>query len=233
MRSSHAVGQWEGLRQNQFVELPLPTEDGTVVPSVVFIHAIDVPVDDDLPTTTARLLVSRYSYLHQFPAFKNLNGVDCRELLLHYRQFDLMGQPEDAELIDVDSGSMIRDGVTAEQVAVLVAHQACNPRQSVPDEPLTNETGQRFCRFAVQSGDDIRSASIGPLSDRLISDASTKPKFSNLLSPVVFDLTPDDLGMSEGFAQAGYTIHAGFGLDPRYHQSWMVGPRLPPSEETH
>lgn len=62
-----------------------------------------------------------------------------------------------------------------------------------------------------------------PLADHLVPNACNPPSFSNLPSPTVLDFSLDDLGMSEGLTQAGYTIQAGLGLDVEYHQSWMVG----------
>jgi hypothetical protein len=120
------VDQWKGLRQGHFVDLQLPTDQACVL----FIHAIHVPVDHESSETSVQLLVSRYSYLQQSPAFVNVEDVNRDELLMHYRQFDRMGQPEDAELIMMDPEHLAHADMAPDQAAVSVAHQAYNLRKS-------------------------------------------------------------------------------------------------------
>jgi hypothetical protein len=41
--------------------------------------------------------------------------------------------------------------------------------------------------------------------------------------PLVFDLTPNVLGPSEGFSQAGFAVQAAMGFDQEHHVTWKVG----------
>jgi hypothetical protein len=81
-----------------------------------------------------------------------------------------------------------------------------------------------FCRYGIRSGTDPNDAFLAPLGRHVSEICSTRelPFFSGLQSPVVFDLSPDDPGISEAFALAGYQIGATIDFDPHGHLLWKV-----------
>ena len=48
------------------------------------------------------------------------------------------------------------------------------------------------------------------------------PSFSPLPVASVFDLSPEDISLSVGFARAGYRIRAALGFNENCHQLWKV-----------
>lgn len=49
------------------------------------------------------------------------------------------------------------------------------------------------------------------------------PSFSPLPVASVFDLSPEDISLSVGFARVGYQIQATLGFNENCHQLWKVG----------
>jgi len=105
-------------------------------------------------------------------------------------------------------------------------------RSSCVDNLTDLNDSELFCRFATCIGNapdtsnvlDINSCSFSPLASHLLSrqDRWAKCGFDFPPKPLVFDLTPNVIGPSEGFVQGGCSIHAGLGFDPDRHISWKV-----------
>src|SRR6266498_2161219 len=81
-----------------------------------------------------------------------------------------------------------------------------------------------FCRFGICTATSGNAACITPIASSILirQDRWRGRKFMNPPGPIVFDLTPNVLGPSEGFSQAGYAIHAGIGFCQEHHLTWKV-----------
>jgi hypothetical protein len=81
-----------------------------------------------------------------------------------------------------------------------------------------------FCRFAICNATCREAACITPIAPSVLprQDRWGGRTFINPHKLLVFDLTPNVLGPSEGFSQTGYTIHAAIGFDPKHNLTWKV-----------
>lgn len=67
-----------------------------------------------------------------------------------------------------------------------------------------------FCRLAIRCGQTDDYASITPVASHLLpySQRWKKPRYAFNPTPAVFDFSPGDVGLSEGFSQSGWAIHS-------------------------
>jgi hypothetical protein len=92
------------------------------------------------------------------------------------------------------------------------------------DRIVDLETCGLFSRFAINSSASNPEAYITPIASvRLQHKDRWKQKtFTYPPRPLVFDLTTNVLGPSEGFSKEGCVIHSGIGFDES-HVTWKVG----------
>jgi hypothetical protein len=87
------------LRVGTYVEISLSDLHPTLPPilSVLFVHELRVPRPSSQFHIAPTLVATRFSYLHESPAFAPATDLSPCELLLHFRDYDRMGQLDDAE----------------------------------------------------------------------------------------------------------------------------------------
>jgi hypothetical protein len=92
---------------NEYAQIQLRPKVATeeAVECVVFVHRIYKQQNEN-EETQCYLSVSRYSFLestHPFSlARKSAGSIDRKELLLHFTDFDTMGERQDAEIIPIN-----------------------------------------------------------------------------------------------------------------------------------
>ncbi|TPR10156.1 hypothetical protein CAN33_0055060 [Aspergillus niger] len=173
---------------------------------VLYIHDIHERTPES--NTGVQLVVTKYSFLADHPTLGAGGvGADDRELLLHWRDVRQIGQREDAEVIDADDVLMAE--TEDRDLAVCRA-------PSPPDIPAVG----CFARFGIRSGGPPGSLFVTSLqADPAASYGLFQlPRLSPLPAGNVIDLTPNEVSLAAGFAQAGYRIRAAVGSDERCHQ---------------
>jgi hypothetical protein len=91
---------------NDYVQVRLrpTTEMAEAVEFVAFVHRI-LCTEDENQETSFLLLASRYSFLGSFNPFCSaqqlIGPISRKELLLHFTDFNTMGERQDAEIIPV------------------------------------------------------------------------------------------------------------------------------------
>ncbi|KIW70371.1 hypothetical protein PV04_02645 [Phialophora macrospora] len=196
-------------RQYAWVQL-----NGELGEQVIYIH--DIFQQEDHSDVNHYLLATFYSPLGKTFPFRKVptasNGEQHgNELILHSSHFNRMKTPEDAELIllaDISAARCLDAGRTT------VSHVF----QHVPDDHR-----ELFCRFAICDFAAEDTASLTPLAAHLLETREapwSRPEFRSPATPLTFDLSPEILGMSEGFSQAGFIIQAAFGIDESRPSTW-------------
>lgn len=203
---------------------------------VLHVRGIFPPASES-PEDEGSLLATQYSFLRRTPVFRlehvmeRISNIDDKELLLHFQDFDSMGERNDATVIPVKD---IID-VNLVEIDQLGPFERLQYTVDIPDGEYSSVDGQRltytdlsqlglFCRFGVRCGGSEDSACLTPVASHLLprSRQWTKPSYRYLPQPMVMDFSPGVVGLSEGFQQAGYAIHAGVGFDPESHFTWKV-----------
>ncbi|KAL4961378.1 uncharacterized protein BDV14DRAFT_203829 [Aspergillus stella-maris] len=200
--------QYDGFHRGTYVQAIIAHVTGiSTHTQVLFIHNIIKPLErSHLP---AFLVVTRYSFLVDHPVLKGMDTGFNRELLLHFRNANHMAEEGDAEIIAARDVTLVEadDG----PVAVKLINQESGP---VPGF---------FARFAVWDSSPkecLFTTSLGPYLFEV--DRRTTPYFTALPVASVFDLSPEDTGLSIGFARAGYRIRAAIGVDEGRRPWWKV-----------
>ncbi|KAK2751820.1 hypothetical protein FQN55_009263 [Onygenales sp. PD_40] len=188
---------------------------------VIFVH--DIIHDGKLNVAGAySLLVSKYSFLRSNLLFQSngsesdlTNSISRKELLLHFDNFATMGEEQDAEIIrltDIVDAQQLDPALTdgSDTLKYLV-----KPRQDC----------DYFCRFAIQSsGYNSNTACLTPVGSNLLRHRLRwkPPQYEYPCKPVVFDLSPNVLGTSEGFSQTPCEIFAALGFDTSNDVTWKT-----------
>ncbi|KAI9796210.1 MAG: hypothetical protein M1833_006461 [Piccolia ochrophora] len=128
-----------------------------------------------------------------------------------------MGKLDDAEVIRLD------DIAYAERLTPGL-EESSDGVDHVVRPPTDLANCGLFCRFAIFSAVDPKAFCITPITSSLLQhrDRWNLRNFSCSPSPLVFDLTPNVLGPSEGFSQAGCSIDAAFGFEQELHATWKI-----------
>lgn len=102
--------EYREFKKGTYAEVSISTVPDT--PRYVFyVHDILINKDDERAT---QLLVTRYSYLAAHPAFTACNTpISDKELLLHFVDFDLMGEYFDAETVNLEDILLYQQGPQA------------------------------------------------------------------------------------------------------------------------
>ena len=155
------------------------------------------------------------------------------ELVLHFQDADRMAEESDAQIINVDD--II--AVDTPEAPWTVAHVSQAPGRTIPryfSHHIWSDANLSFCssdaiaglfaRYGVREGSQMESLFVAPLRTRLLGMGSQRPlpSYSPLPVASVFDLSPEDIGLSVGFARAGYRIRAALGFNENCHQLWKV-----------
>ena len=203
---------------------------------VVYIH--EIFYNDDRGAQNYDLLVTKYSVLKSTYPFQaevsaDNTGIDEKELLLHFGDFERMGTRDDAEILHVQDICSARDFVLGTEMSsdgvdyVLrppLGESNCSKDRLGPALTFADLHGcEPFCRFGIRSTENRNDVCITPISNGLLrSHDRWRRRTFNGCNPLVFDCTPQVLGPSEGFSQAGYGIQAALGFDQEYHMTWKV-----------
>ncbi|KAB8227538.1 uncharacterized protein BDW43DRAFT_316712 [Aspergillus alliaceus] len=191
------------------VQLQVPGGDGTMATRhVLYIHDILSPAESE---SGLRLVATKYSFLVDQLAWEaGSPAAGSQELLLHFQDADRMGHQDDAIIVKVGDVAAVDEG----PAATLVSHVT-----EVPDVV----TGF-FARYGIHEGSYRESFFVTPLVPHLSGPKGSPPfpRFTPFPVASVFDLSPDDLRLSTGFAQAGYRVSAAVGFDERCHQPWKA-----------
>ncbi|KIW19323.1 hypothetical protein PV08_03617 [Exophiala spinifera] len=176
---------------------------------VIQIHHICQHEADD--GSSFCLKSTKYSFLEDIGAFKTMADgqlINSKELVLHFDDYDQMGTPIDAEMIDVED---------------IISVDKCEGIEVklIGPSSIDEDNSVFFCRFAIRSSQGQDGAYLAPLAPRLIGWKGRK--FADKSSPpLVFDLSPNVLGASEGFSQANFSIRAAFGFDKARDVTWKL-----------
>ncbi|KAF7588863.1 hypothetical protein BBP40_005081 [Aspergillus hancockii] len=192
-----------------------PSAPGKTSRYIIRIHNI-YPASNADAGKEGTLLVTQYSFLRKSPIFHWDKVVEHhpefseKELLLHFRDFDSMGNRQDAILLPVHKL------VEAELVELDLQYTVEAPED-------VSQSGL-FCRFAVRSGKPGSAACIMPVASHLLPHSKRwpTPRYSYISPPKVLDLSPSIVGVIEGFRQSGCEIHAGIGFDPASDLTWKA-----------
>ncbi|RWQ95398.1 hypothetical protein C8Q69DRAFT_383279, partial [Paecilomyces variotii] len=205
----------QGLSKGQYarVQLREPGGDGTTTGRyVLYVHDVLPPTLSHGPG--ARLVVTKYSFLADRLAWEAGHpDTQAQELLLHFRDADRIGYPDDAEIINADTVVAV-DSMDTEPVGPTVSYVA-----QVPDP-----ANGLFVRYGIREGSQREWLFLAPLVSSLTGPrgSAAYPRFSPLPVASVFDLSPDDLRLSVGFQKAGYCVQAAVGFAEDRHQAWKT-----------
>jgi hypothetical protein len=207
---------------------------------VLLIHAINA-ASADMDNTSYHFLVTKYSYFHQTSLIQAQSSpgslpVGEKELVLHFNEYNKMGTPADAEVFQLSDVGHVKnltsvDGIFKDYVDHVGVHppgKNWSPLvpSLIPESDFSVGLDDRglFCRFAINTGVGDLDFCITPVASSLLSREHRTPprRFTYPLKPQLFDLTPDVLGPSEGFIQAGCVSPVGFGFEPEHHATWRV-----------
>ncbi|OCT50090.1 hypothetical protein CLCR_06541 [Cladophialophora carrionii] len=199
------------FERRQYAWVQLNGESGE---QVIYIH--DIFQQENQSEVDYYLLATLYSSFRSiFPSGNvatNGRGAERENgLILHFSDFEKMRTPEDAALIllaDVSAARCLDDGRTA--VSHVFQH-------------LPADHGDLYCRFAIRDSTAENTACLTPLAAHLLDTQEelwSRPKFCSPSTPLAFDLSPEVLGVSEGFSQAGFIIQAAFGIDETQPSTW-------------
>lgn len=159
------------------------------------------------------------------------------ELVLHFQDADRMAEESDAQIINVDD--II--AVDTPEAPWTVVHVSQAPGRTIPryfSHHIRSDANLQFCssdataglfaRYGVREGSQMESLFVAPLRTRLLGMGNQRPlpSYSPLPVASVFDLSPEDIGLSVGFARAGYRIRAALGFNENCHQPWKVSAGL-------
>ncbi|KAJ9618784.1 hypothetical protein H2204_012916 [Knufia peltigerae] len=177
---------------------------------VLLIHDIlRYGIDDN---AVYRLVGTKYSFLADIGVFNKMRGssetIGNKELILHFEDFSLMGTPIDAEMIDVADIALVH---ASDEAAI----------KFIAPSPMNEDNSGFFCRYAIQASQDPSGTYLTSLAPHLIRWKGRKFTTTSL-SPLVFDLSPNVLGTSEGFAQANFSIRAALGFDNVKDATWKI-----------
>ncbi|EXJ62059.1 hypothetical protein A1O7_02492 [Cladophialophora yegresii CBS 114405] len=201
------------FERRQYAWVQLNEDSGE---QVVYIH--DIFQHENQSEVNHYLLATLYSSFSSIFPFGNVptNGRAAErenELILHFGDFAKMRTPEDATLILLAEISAAR---YLDASTTTVSHVF---------QHLPGDHEDLFCRFAIRDSAAESTASLTPLAAHLVETREelwSRPKPCSLGTPLVFDLSPEVLGVSEGFSQAGFTIQAAFGIDETQPSTWKV-----------
>ncbi|KAE8371298.1 hypothetical protein BDV26DRAFT_276413 [Aspergillus bertholletiae] len=208
-RSSEQCLQfWRGAYVQ--VQLQVPDSDGTeATRHVLYIHDVLPPAGES--ESGLRLVATKYSFLVDQLAWEaGSPAAGSQELLLHFQDPDRMGHQDDAVVVNVGDVAAVDAGPAVS----LVSHVT-----EVPDG-----MAGFFTRYGIHEGSCRESFFVTPLAPHLSGPQGGPPfpRFTPFPVASVFDLSPGDLRLSTGFAQAGYRVSAAVGFDERCHQPWKA-----------
>lgn len=137
---------------------------------------------------------------------------------MHFASFDQMGLRGDSETVPLESVRKVRGLSTG---GLGFSTDAVEP---VVDVPPKSDSARLFCRFAICCSASKAVACLTPVASHLLrrADRSKSRKFNAISAPIVFDLSPDVLGASEGFSQANFQINTALGFDKEKHVTWRI-----------
>lgn len=138
------------------------------------------------------------------------NVVGSNELILHFGDFENMGQQQDAEVIRISDIDFARDEASLGGSANSVQHILhLSPGRRTLQAALFNVTNDSiditsglFCRFALYGGASSDTACITPRGSNLLQHSNRwkLPSYQFPCAPIVVDMTLDVLGLAEGFS---------------------------------
>ncbi|KAI2839629.1 hypothetical protein CBS11350_7460 [Aspergillus niger] len=174
---------------------------------IIYIHDIVRPFPET--ALSPKLMVTKYSFIADHLNFSAESPIEKKkELVLHFRTLDKMGEESDSEFICIND---------------IVSADTEQDRWSVSHDFQKPSPGSGFyARYAIQRDDQPLSLFMTALKPTLSNHSGTyrPPNFSPLPVAVVIDFSPEDLRMSSGFKEAGYRIGAAIGYDTQCYQPW-------------
>ncbi|KAI1608580.1 hypothetical protein EDD36DRAFT_469459 [Exophiala viscosa] len=204
------------FRKNEYAHIS--TVDGDYV-----VLVRDIWQADDNDGEDDYLVVTKYSFLRSTYPFCAGNReahtrIHQNELILHFGNFNSMGTGPDAQIIPISNISRAHELPDNAAVDYIV------------ETPEDVDAGPFFCRFAISTKRTMGAACLTPVSTDLLGYQQRwpRPRYSDAIEPVVLDGSPNVLGTSEGFSQAGFKVLAALGFDKDHHSTWKV--RYPSAE---
>ena len=213
------------FQKNEYAHISTAEGDYVILVRDIWLAGENDGEDDYLVVTKYSFLRSTYPFCAgNHEAHSKIHG---RELILHFGDWNHMGTRADAQVVTISSivdTHKLPDNVAIGYVVEPQEGQQVPPIKHEVPIPLAVNAGQFFCRFGTCTAGTMGVACFTPVSDDLLGwqQRWPRPRYSEAAEPVVLDASPNVLGTSEGFSQAGFRILAAIGFDKDRHSSWKV-----------